>query len=328
MAELVGDLLELSRLESGTLGLEAPAGLGRGAGDPGRPPPRSDRDGARHRPHDRTSRRACGPPPATAAGSSRSSPTWPATPSSSRPAGGVVELAAWFDGPVALIAMRDEGAGIGPGRPRPHLRPLLPDGRPRPDRRDRARPADRPRARPGDGWRPRTWRRCRAPARASSSPCRVRPPVDATWSARSPSSGRSPTEEIRLEERAVLRAIRGRRRRAPRPRPDADDRAADPLPLAPILPPRTMPLVVSPRERGRHRLPGPPALHRRQSEPRGSPSRAGAPADRRAAGRPDAPVPRLTSDHSGAEATVAKAPGYPRRCGRSGDSWISPLTLR
>ena len=71
----------------------------------------------------------------------------------------------------------------------------------------RPRPADRPRPRPARWAATSTSRPCRAPAPASSWPCPGRPRSIAT------SLGVAlvralATEEIRLEERAVLRAIR------------------------------------------------------------------------------------------------------------------------
>ncbi len=68
--------------------------------------------------------------------------------------GGTVEVAGRFDGPVAVLAVRDDGPGIEAGRPVPDLRAVLPDRRPRRDRRNGPRAGDRPRPGPGDARRP------------------------------------------------------------------------------------------------------------------------------------------------------------------------------
>ena len=114
MAELVGDLLELSQLESGTLGLELrpvsveelctrvvhrldPIAMERGILLTTELPPRlRTATGDRRRIEQILTNLAGNAVKFSAAG-------------------GVVELAGWFDGPVSLIAVRDEGAGIGPG---------------------------------------------------------------------------------------------------------------------------------------------------------------------------------------------------------------------
>ena len=71
MGELVGDLLELSRLESGTLELEIGPFSAAEAAGAGRRRAAADRDRARHPPRRPTSRRGSGRRPATAAASSR-----------------------------------------------------------------------------------------------------------------------------------------------------------------------------------------------------------------------------------------------------------------
>ena len=113
MAELVGDLLELSQLESGTLGLELrqvsveelgtrvvhrldPIAMERGIVLTTALPPRlRTATGDRRRIEQILTNLAGNAVKFSAAG-------------------GVVELAGWFDGPVALVAVRDEGIGIGP----------------------------------------------------------------------------------------------------------------------------------------------------------------------------------------------------------------------
>jgi signal transduction histidine kinase len=111
MAELVGDLLELSQLESGTLGLELrpvsvediatpvvhrldPIAMERGILLTTDLPPRlRTATGDRRRMEQILTNLAGNAVKFSAAG-------------------GVVELAGFFDGPVALIAVRDEGSGI------------------------------------------------------------------------------------------------------------------------------------------------------------------------------------------------------------------------
>ena len=114
MAELVGDLMELSRLESGTLSLDfrpfsiaetiatvhaalVPLALARGLELRATPPPRLRAAlGDRRRVEQILTNLAAN---AVKFGG---------------PAGGMVELAGWFDGSVAVVVVRDEGAGIEP----------------------------------------------------------------------------------------------------------------------------------------------------------------------------------------------------------------------
>ena len=115
--------------------------------------PAADRAGPRHRAAADAAAAHAGARPATAAGSSRSSPTSSAMRSSSSPPAGCVELVGWFDGPVAVCAVRDDGDGHRARRPRAHLRALLSAGGHEACHRDRPRPADRARPGAGDGRR-------------------------------------------------------------------------------------------------------------------------------------------------------------------------------
>ncbi len=153
MAALVDDLLELSRIESGTLVLEQepfsvadalnavsaglmPIALDRGVRLVVSAPPRlRSATGDRRRVEQIVTNLAAN---AIKFAGDRA-----------------VELVGWFEGPVAVIAVRDEGPGIAPERPRADLRTLLPDVRSRTDHWDRAGPAHCTRPRPGDGWRAR-----------------------------------------------------------------------------------------------------------------------------------------------------------------------------
>ena len=111
MSDLVGDLLEVSRLEAGTLGLEirqvsvheagsrvidglAPIALERGVTLNADLPPRLRAATADRRRVEQI---------LTNLGGNALKFT---------PDGGMVELAAWFEGPVALLAVRDDGPGI------------------------------------------------------------------------------------------------------------------------------------------------------------------------------------------------------------------------
>jgi len=205
MAELVGDLLELSQLESGTLGLELrpvsveelgtrvvhrldPIAMERGIALTTDLPPRlRTATGDRRRIEQILTNLAGNAVKFSAAG-------------------GVVELAGFFDGPVALMAVRDEGAGILPGE-----RDLIFDRFYRMADHDRT---------PGTGLGlPIARELARAmggdldvasvPGSGSSfilalpGPTAVDPDVLAVALVRAIA-----TEEIRLEERAVLRAIR------------------------------------------------------------------------------------------------------------------------
>ena len=111
MDELVGDLLELSRLESGSLHLEvdpfsvaeigqrvldhlAPIALQRSVELNAQLPPRLRAARGDRRRVEQILKNLLG-------NALKFTPT-----------GGVVELAAWFDGPVAVLAVRDDGLGI------------------------------------------------------------------------------------------------------------------------------------------------------------------------------------------------------------------------
>lgn len=205
MAELVGDLLELSQLESGTLGLDLravsveelgirvvhrldPIAMERGILLTTDLPPRlRTATGDRRRIEQILTNLAGNAVKFSAAG-------------------GVVELTGWFDGPVALIAVRDDGAGIGT------------------DDRDRIfdrfyRMADHDRT-PGTGLGLPIAREL---ARAMGGDLDVASvtgsgssfvlalpgplPVDADVIAVAMVRAMA-TEEVRLEERAVVRAIR------------------------------------------------------------------------------------------------------------------------
>lgn len=205
MAELVGDLLELSQLESGTLGLDLravsveelgtrvvhrldPIAMERGILLTTDLPPRlRTATGDRRRIEQILTNLAGNAVKFSAAGS-------------------VVELAGWFDGPVALIAVRDDGAGIGSGD------------------RDRIfdrfyRMADHDRT-PGTGLGlPIARELARAmggdldvasvPGSGSSFVLALPGPLPVDADVMAVAMVRAmATEEVRLEERAVVRAIR------------------------------------------------------------------------------------------------------------------------
>ena len=173
MAALVDDLLELSRIESGTLVLEQepfsvadalnavsagllPIALDRGVRLVVSAPPRlRSATGDRRRVEQIVTNLAAN---AIKFAGDRA-----------------VELVGWFEGPVAVIAVRDEGPGIAPERPRADLRTLLPDVRSRADHRDGSGPADRARPRPGDGWRARRRERAGRRLELRAASCRGRP---------------------------------------------------------------------------------------------------------------------------------------------------------
>lgn len=205
MAELVGDLLELSQLESGTLGLELrpvsveelgtrvvhrldPIAMERGIVLTTELPPRlRTATGDRRRIEQILTNLAGNAVKFSAAG-------------------GVVELAGWFDGPVSLIAVRDEGAGIGPGD-----RDLIFDRFYRMADHDRT---------PGTGLGlPIARELARAmggdldvasvPGSGSSFILALPGPTEVDRDVLGVALIRAiATEELRLEERAVLRAIR------------------------------------------------------------------------------------------------------------------------
>ena len=209
IADLVGDLLELSRLESGTMTIERRSfSLAEALDERGRRPG-PDRDGSRHRRPDRPAAPAPGRDRGPATGrADRHEPGRERPEVRARP-GPSLALAGWFDGSVALVAVRDEGSGIERRRPDPDLRAVLPDGRPRPDHRHGPRPADRSRSGPGDGRRARRRQRAgrRAPRflLALPGPTSVAPGVVAETIERV-----RVAEEVALEERAVLQALHRR----------------------------------------------------------------------------------------------------------------------
>lgn len=111
MGDLVGDLLELSRLESGTIALEsAPFSLAEAAGAvaAGLHPIALERG---------TSLATSLPPRMRSATGDRRRVEQILTNLAANalkfaPAGGSVEISAWFAGPVAIVAVRDDGPGI------------------------------------------------------------------------------------------------------------------------------------------------------------------------------------------------------------------------
>ena len=239
MGELVSDLLELSRLESGTLGLEArpvsihevgakvlnglePIAIHRGVGLRSDLPPRlRTAIGDRRRVEQIVTNLA-------------------GNAVKFSPVGGSVEIAGWFDGPVALVAVRDDGRGIEPEdrlriferfyRMSDHER-VTGTGLGLPIARDLAR------AMGGD------LGVASVPGSGSTFllalPASTAVPADDVVTALARAMA---TEEMRLEERAVLRAIKTSRRDGSA-RPDA-------LPLPRVLPPLDGPVVVGPRSGG------------------------------------------------------------------------------
>ena len=152
MGDLVGDLLEISRLDAGTLRLElrpfsvaevgnralaalAPLALERGISLGSDLPPRMRAATGDRREVERILTNLLG------------------NALKFTPEGGHVELAGWFDGSWALLAVRDDGPGVGAARPGQDLRALLPGRRPGVGGRHRPRTGHRPRPRPGDGRR-------------------------------------------------------------------------------------------------------------------------------------------------------------------------------
>ena len=222
MGELVGDLLELSRLESGTLGLEIgpfslaeaggqvasqllPIAIERGIHLSTALPPRL--------------RVACGDRRRV----EQILTNLAANALKFTPSGGTVELEATLRRP-GRDRDRPGRRGRHPGRgPGPDLRAVPPDGRPRADHRHRARTADRARSGPPDGRRPR----CRVRAR-----CRigVRPRPARPGGGRRPRSSpprwieRSAARRDGLEDRAAAPGVR--RQPVARPTDGADARSS------------------------------------------------------------------------------------------------------
>ena len=153
MADLVGDLLELSRLESGNLELEIePFSVAEAATRvvggllpialecdirlrTSLPPRLQSATGDRRRVEQILTNLVANALKFTAPG-------------------GNIELTARFDGPVAIVAVIDDGAGHRGRGSRQDLRAVPSARGARADHGHRARPADRSRPRPADGRRP------------------------------------------------------------------------------------------------------------------------------------------------------------------------------
>ena len=227
----------------------------------------------------------------------------------------MVELAGFFDGPVALIAVRDEGSGILAGE-----RDLIFDRFYRMADHDRT---------PGTGLGlPIARELARAmggdldvasvPGSGSSFILALPGPTSVDRDVLEVALVRAiATEEIRLEERAVLRAIR------------ASEWEPRPVPT-PLTGRRPDPCRCSCRTTtGRRRPMTMPATKRRaQAWARGVPAPVSSASTRSTAARPARTRPRRPDGAIARSNAVESGPGFPPRCGRSGDSWISPLTLR
>ena len=296
MAELVGDLLELSRLESGTPGPRA-ARRSRSRSSATRVVhrARSDRDGARHRPGD-------GPAAAAADRDRRPAPgrADPHQPGRQRPQvlGRRRASSSWPAGSTARsrsspCATRAPGSGRATATASSTASTGWPTTTGR--RRHRPRPADRPRARPGDGRRPRRRVGPGLGLELRPRPARSRP-VDATY----PGRGRSSPGRRRP------------RRSGSRSRPCCG-RSARPAGRSPLQAP-----AREPGRGGRGDRPGP--ARRAGSRP-GPTAR-----DRRRAVAPRAARPGLTPSRPAIR--PHRAPSCPRTVDGRRNSWISPLTLR
>lgn len=224
MADLVGDLLELSRLESGSLRLDiAPFSLAEATA----------RVAERLAPIALRREIRLGtalPPRLRAATGDRRRfeqvlTNLAANAIKFSPPGGTVEVAAWFEGPVAIVAVRDAGQGIGPDERRRIFERFY-----RIDRHERISgtglglPIARELARacggdldvasvPGSG----TSFVVVLPGPAPAGGETIAGVLQQTLSA----------EEIRLEESAVLRALQAAGRPLPRPRLVPADGGAD-----------------------------------------------------------------------------------------------------
>jgi signal transduction histidine kinase len=226
MSDLVGDLLEVSRPEAGTLGLEirqvsvheaggrvidglAPIALERGVTLRSDLPPRLRAATADRRRVEQI---------LTNLGGNALKFT---------PDGGTVELAAWFDGPVALLAVRDDGPGIDRAdRGRIFERFYRSTGHERVTGTGLGLPIARELARAMGGDLDVASVSGSGSAFILALPGAL--PVDPTVIAETLDRALA-AEEIRLEERAVLRAIQGTGR-------------IGPPPASQLAPPRALPI--------------------------------------------------------------------------------------
>jgi signal transduction histidine kinase len=225
MDELVGDLLELARLESGTLRLEVapfsvaevggrvldslePIALERGIGLRATLPPRLRVAAGDRRRTEQILTNLVG------------------NALKFTPAGSDVELAAWFDGPVAVFAVRDEGRGIAPeDRTRIFERFYRMAGHERVTGTGLGLPIARELARAMGG----DLDVASVPGSGSSFLLVLPGPAGADADVVAAAIDRGiATEEIGLEERAVIRALQAAGRPLPTRRPSAEG-AGDPM---------------------------------------------------------------------------------------------------
>jgi signal transduction histidine kinase len=273
MSDLVGDLLEVSRLEAGTLGLEIRQVSVHEAGS-------RVIDGLASIALERgVTLRSDLPPRLRAATADRRRVEQILTNLGGNalkftPDGGTVELAAWFDGPVALLAVRDDGPGVDRAdRGRIFERFYRSTGHERVTGTGLGLPIARELARAMGGDLDVASVSGSGSAFILALPGAL--PVDAAMIAETLDRALA-AEEIRLEERAVLRAIHGAGRTG--------------LPLAsPLAPPRALPIHRKADADGESSSDESASLGPRSVEPR--------PAGRTvrfgvidgSAGRPDAP---------------------------------------